>query len=63
MLRILKRRMKLDKSTSDMDLCVYCRTKTEYRKDTPIKNRFGYIQGAGQLCRQCYMEIYSGEQS
>ena len=42
----------------NIDRCVVCGIKTEYTKDTPISERFGYIIGGGQLCRKCYTELY-----
>ena len=38
--------------------CVICGKPTEYSKDTPIGKRECYVDGAGQLCRKCYFEIY-----
>ena len=43
---------------SENDLCVICGKPTEYRADTPIDKRECYVEGAGQLCRKCYFEIY-----
>ena len=61
MINIIKRKSKSPKNNSDIEKCVYCGTETEYRKDTPIDERFGYIKGAGQLCRKCYQELYGKE--
>lgn len=38
--------------------CVCCRKMTEILKDTHITLRKGYIQGAGQLCTECYDKLY-----
>ena len=43
---------------SETERCVICGKPTEYRKDTPIDKRECYVEGAGQLCRKCYFEIY-----
>ena len=40
------------------DNCVTCNKETLYRIDDPIDMRIGYIEGAGQLCLDCYDEIY-----
>ena len=58
MVDILRRKPKCKIHISDFDLCVCCGTETEYRKDTPIGERSGYINGVGQLCRKCYFELY-----
>lgn len=39
------------------DLCIECGEDTGYDKDTHIAERKYYIQGCGQLCRKCYMQI------
>lgn len=38
--------------------CVSCGEKTSYRKTLDISLRYGYIQGAGQLCYECYSAAY-----
>jgi hypothetical protein len=41
------------------DKCVVCKTKSIYNIDENIFFRIGYIEGAGQLCLDCYGEIYN----
>ena len=36
--------------------CIMCGKKTTVSKTTHIDFRDGYIEGAGQLCRDCYMK-------
>ena len=36
------------------DLCIMCGKETAYDFETHIDYRVGYIEGAGQLCYQCY---------
>ncbi len=36
--------------------CILCGDKTTTLKTTHIDFRTGYIEGAGQLCRECYMK-------
>jgi hypothetical protein len=36
--------------------CILCGCKTTTLKTTHIDFRTGYIEGAGQLCRECYMK-------
>ena len=38
--------------------CVLCGIETEYSKETPIEKRQGYVVGAGQLCYDCYKNLY-----
>ena len=35
------------------DICVSCGQQTSYKKTDNITYRFGYIEGAGQLCFEC----------
>ena len=50
---------KCEKQANDeVERCVICGKPTEYRIDTPIDKRECYVEGAGQLCRECYFEIY-----
>ena len=47
----------------EMECCVRCGKETEYTKDTHIDQRKGYIEGAGQLCEECYKLIYRTQTS
>ena len=38
--------------------CVVCKEETKYNKEDHIDFRIGYIEGSGQLCLNCYNEIY-----
>lgn len=40
------------------EYCVLCGTETGYYLWTPIEQRYGYVEGAGQLCKECYKELY-----
>lgn len=43
---------------SDIEHCVVCGSATEYKKDTPINERVGYAEGIGQICHDCYKDLY-----
>jgi hypothetical protein len=36
------------------DTCIMCGVETPYDFETHIDLRYGYIEGAGQLCEKCY---------
>lgn len=38
--------------------CVLCGGLTEVLKNQPVSERKYYMEGAGQLCRECYREVY-----
>jgi len=40
------------------DKCVCCDIDTPYEKEIHIDYRIGYIEGVGQLCFDCYDDIY-----
>ena len=42
----------------EMDPCVSCNKETEYPKNAYIDYRYYYVEGAGQLCKECYEKIY-----
>ena len=40
------------------ELCVTCKKETTYYREDHIDQRIGYIRGSGQLCLDCYDELY-----
>ena len=40
------------------ELCIRCGKETEYDVHTPITIRRYYIEGSGQLCEDCWRELY-----
>lgn len=40
------------------DKCVICGGDTGVAKDTPIEERHMYVVGSGQLCHDCYFDLY-----
>ena len=45
------------------DKCVVCKKDSHHNKDEHIKVRIGYIEGSGQLCLNCYDDIYNIKKS
>ena len=43
--------------TNEKEKCVVCGKETPYNKTDDISIRLNYIEGAGQLCDKCFMEI------
>lgn len=35
--------------------CIMCNKETETLKTTHVDFRYGYVEGAGQMCRECYL--------
>lgn len=42
----------------EKDRCVLCTKETLYKISTHIDLRDFYVEGAGQLCRECWNQIY-----
>ena len=42
----------------EIEKCVVCGKATVYTKDTLISERSGYVEGGGQLCQDCYKDVY-----
>ena len=40
------------------DLCVRCGKPTAYDPSTPITLRRYFVEGAGQLCEECYYHLW-----
>lgn len=40
-----------------MEKCVICGKETNEPIDKPIDFRYYYIEGAGQLCEECYFKL------
>lgn len=42
----------------EFEKCSVCKKDTTIKKNEDVKKRKYYIEGAGQLCRECYNKIY-----
>ena len=49
---------KNSKASNSFEKCVICGADTPYRLNTPISQREFYVEGLGQVCRNCHYEIY-----
>ncbi len=41
-------------NNKEKDVCVLCGSETPYYKSDHVSSRYHYIEGAGQLCKECY---------
>ena len=48
----------MEKPKNKKDKCVSCDTETQYDEFDHIDSRYFYIEGCGQLCYDCFNEIY-----
>jgi hypothetical protein len=42
----------------ETEKCISCNCDTQVPVDLYIDNREHYVEGAGQLCEKCWLEIY-----
>ena len=56
--RVTLRHGAASENTDEYELCVVCGRKTNIRRDTHIDQRDCYVEGCGQICRDCYKSIY-----
>lgn len=40
------------------EICIICGKQTDIDMNTHIDLRYGYVEGAGQCCKQCYDKTY-----
>ena len=39
------------------EICIICGVELEYNRGTPINQREHYVEGCGQLCRNCAISL------
>lgn len=44
-----------------IDTCVICSKATGYKKTDHISKRNYYVEGCGQLCKDCFERVYIKE--
>lgn len=49
-----------EKTDTDQEICVLCGKPAGIPRDRDISLRDCYVEGAGQLCRDCYFKVYGG---
>lgn len=45
------------RTNDEYEKCIICRKQTKVLKSTPIKERKYYVEGAGQLCKECFLDM------
>lgn len=43
----------IHQKAEEYDSCISCGELTKYKKIDHVDNRYGYVDGAGQLCSKC----------
>jgi hypothetical protein len=44
--------------TNNIEKCVSCGRETGHSINDHVDSRKSYVEGAGQLCSQCFIEVY-----
>lgn len=53
-----KKQKRITSDGAGWERCVLCNCITDTEITRPVSMRYGYIEGAGQLCRECYTYAY-----
>ena len=48
----------MEEINNQKEKCILCKCETPYDKYENINNRHCYVEGAGQLCYDCWKETY-----
>ena len=48
----------MENKNSETEKCVSCKKDTGISINTHIDFRKGYVEGAGQLCSECFIKTY-----
>lgn len=51
----------IQKQINKTEICISCKNDTGVPIGLDIESRLYYIQGAGQLCQDCYNTLYPKE--
>lgn len=43
---------------NDLEKCISCGRETGYSINDHVDKRKTYVEGAGQLCSDCFIEVY-----
>lgn len=55
---VKKERKKIDLHQINYEKCVLCHKSLTVPTMQPVTSRKYYIEGAGQLCKECFQETY-----
>ncbi len=47
-----------EKKPNKQDKCVICNCETQYDEFDHVDSRYFYVEGAGQLCPECWNNTY-----
>jgi hypothetical protein len=50
-----------DEDEKELERCVLCGKRINVRRDTYVDFRAYYVEGCGQLCRECFIFLYMDE--
>jgi hypothetical protein len=53
----------MDKKELKTEVCVSCGLNTHIEKNLDVTLRLHYVDGAGQLCKDCYDNVFKGREN
>ena len=48
----------MENEKKEYEKCILCGVETNIEKNKNIENRYGYLEGAGQMCSKCFLDYY-----
>ena len=52
-----KRKESIGSCEEENDRCIMCWCPTEYKRSAPVALRKHYVNGLGQMCEGCYLQL------
>jgi hypothetical protein len=47
-----------DEDKKELERCVLCGKRINVRRDTCVDFRAYYVEGCGQICKECFVSLY-----
>ena len=48
----------MESEKKEYEKCILCSVETDIEKNKNIDGRKGYLEGAGQMCTNCFLDYY-----
>jgi hypothetical protein len=48
----------MENEKKEYEKCILCGVETNIEKNKNVENRYGYLEGAGQMCSKCFLDYY-----
>ena len=48
----------MENEKKEYEKCILCGVETNIEKNKNVEKRYGYLEGAGQMCSKCFLDYY-----